>query len=122
MVAHLKGQVNIDLDGRIDSFKGGIRTTFASIPDLPVSKFIITLPGGKHGLLQASTDLCAKPVKGIIRLNGQNGKKANRHVRIQTPCGGKKKQEEGQVGKKHGQARSSGEKKRAAARQQKAKQ
>ncbi|HKZ12709.1 MAG TPA: hypothetical protein VJL81_02575 [Solirubrobacterales bacterium] len=91
MVAHLKGQVNIDLDGRIDSFKGGIRTTFASIPDLPVSKFVLTLPGGKHGLLQASTNLCAKPVKGIIRLTGQNGKKANRHVRIQTPCGKKPK-------------------------------
>lgn len=99
MVAHLEGQVNIDLDGRIDSFKGGIRTTFASIPDLPVSKFVLTLPGGKHGLLQASTNLCAKPVKGIIRLKGQNGKKANRHVRIQTPCGHKKKK--GGKGKKH---------------------
>jgi hypothetical protein len=100
MVAHLKGQVSIDLDGRIDSFKGGIRTTFASIPDLPVSKFVLTLPGGKHGLLQASTDLCAKPVKGIIRLTGQNGKKANRHVRIQTPCGHKKKK--GKKGKHKG--------------------
>jgi hypothetical protein len=99
MVAHLRGQVNIDLDGKIDSFKGGIRTTFAAIPDLPVSKFIFTLPGGKHGLLQASTDLCAKPVKGIIRLKGQNGKKSNRHVRIQTPCGGKKKK--GKKAKKH---------------------
>jgi hypothetical protein len=98
MVAHLQGQVNVDLDGRIDSFKGGIRTTFGSIPDLPVSKFVITLPGGKHGLLQASTNLCAKPVKGIIRLTGQNGKKANRHVRIQTPCGGKKKKSKGKHG------------------------
>jgi hypothetical protein len=114
MVAHLKGQVNIDLDGRIDSFKGGIRTTFAGIPDLPVSKFIITLPGGKHGLLQASTDLCAKPVKGIIRLKGQNGKKANRHVRIQTPCGGKK-HKKGHAKKKHkgsgGKHKSGGNKK-----------
>ncbi|MBS1860498.1 MAG: hypothetical protein JSS68_02185 [Actinobacteria bacterium] len=91
MVAHLRGQVNIDLDGRIDSFKGGIRTTFARIPDLPVSKFVLVLPGGKHGLLQASTNLCAKPVRGIIRLVGQNGKKSNRHVRIQTPCGKKHK-------------------------------
>jgi len=89
MVADLKGQVSIVLDGRIDSFKGGIRTTFAGIPDLPVSKFVITLPGGKHGLLQASTNLCAKPVKGIIRLEGQNGKKFTRHPRIQTPCKGK---------------------------------
>ena len=66
MVADLKGQVDIVLDGRIDSYKGGIRTTFAGIPDLPVSKFVINLPGGKHGLLQASTNLCAKPVKGIV--------------------------------------------------------
>src|SRR6202000_3577079 len=58
MVADLKGQVSIVLDGRIDSFKGGIRTTFGSVPDLPVSKFVLTLPGGKHGLLQASTNLC----------------------------------------------------------------
>jgi hypothetical protein len=105
MVAHLRGQVNIDLDGRIDSFKGGIRTTFGQVPDLPVSKFVIVLPGGKHGLLQASTNLCAKPVKGIIRLTGQNGTKSNRHVRIQTPCGGKKHKKgtrgSGKKGKKH---------------------
>jgi hypothetical protein len=91
MVADLKGQVNIVLDGRIDSFKGGIRTTFAGIPDLPVSKFVLNLPGGKHGLLQASTNLCAKPVKGIIRLVGQNGKKVSSHPRIQAPCKGKDK-------------------------------
>lgn len=96
MVAHLKGQVDIDLDGRIDSFKGGIRTTFARIPDLPVSKFVLVLPGGKHGLLQASTNLCAKPVKGIIRLVGQNSRKSHRHVTIQTPC---KKKHKGSANK-----------------------
>jgi hypothetical protein len=102
MVADLKGQVSVVLDGRIDSFKGGIRTTFGQIPDLPVSKFILNLPGGKHGLLQASTNLCAKPVKGIIRLTGQNGKKANRHVRIQTPCKKKKGEAKGKKSaKKH---------------------
>jgi hypothetical protein len=108
MVAHLRGQVNIDLDGRIDSFKGGIRTTFAGIPDLPVSKFVLTLPGGKHGLLQASTDLCAKPVKGIIRLAGQNGKKSNRHVKIQTPCGHKKKAKKGKHKKSGGKQKHKG--------------
>jgi hypothetical protein len=106
LVAHLKGQVDIDLDGRIDSYKGGIRTTFARIPDLPVSKFVLVLPGGKHGLLQASTNLCAKPVQGIIRLTGQNSRKSNRHVRIQTPCKGKgatkgKKSKHAKHSKKH---------------------
>jgi hypothetical protein len=115
MVAHLQGQVNIDLDGKIDSFKGGIRTTFANIPDLPVSKFVLTLPGGKHGLLQASTNLCAKPVKGIIRLKGQNGKKVHSHPRIQTPCGKKK----GKKAKKH---KGSGGKNNGGGKNQKAKQ
>lgn len=86
LVADLRGQVSIVLDGRIDSFKGGIRTTFANVPDLPVSRFVLNLPGGKHGLLQASTNLCAKPVRGIIRLVGQNGKKVKRHPRIKTSC------------------------------------
>ena len=86
LVAHLEGQVDIDLVGRIDSFRGGIRTTFGRVPDVPVKKFTMVLPGGKHGLLVASTNLCAKPVVGIIRLKAQNGRKANRHTALRTPC------------------------------------
>jgi hypothetical protein len=91
LVAHLEGQVDIDLVGRIDSFHGGIRTTFDRVPDVPVSKFTMVLPGGKHGLLVASTNLCAKPVVGIIQLKGQNGRKANRRTTLRTPCGEKKR-------------------------------
>lgn len=86
MVAHLQGQVDIDLVGRIDSFKGGIRTTFDRVPDVPVTKFVLTLPGGKKGLLVNSRSLCVKPVKAIIRIKGQNGKKANRKPKLRTPC------------------------------------
>ncbi len=105
MVAHLQGQVTIDLDGRIDSYKGGIRTTFGRVPDVPVSKFVLTLPGGKHGLLINSTNLCKKPVKGIIQLKAQNSRKSNRHTRIQTSCGGK--------GKKKGKHKKGAHKKHA---------
>jgi hypothetical protein len=97
MIAHLEGQIDIDLDGRIDSFKGGIRTTFDRVPDVPVSKFVLTLPGGKHGLLVASTDLCKAKVKGIVQLKGQNGKTANRRTNVKTPCGSARKHK----GKKH---------------------
>jgi hypothetical protein len=90
LVAHLEGQVDIDLDGKIDSFHGGIRTTFSQVPDVPVSKFVMTLPGGKHGLLVASRNLCASPVKAIVQIKGQNGKKANRRSRLRTPCPAKK--------------------------------
>jgi hypothetical protein len=112
MVADLKGQVDVVLDGRIDSYKGGIRTTFTGIPDLPVSKFVINLPGGKHGLLQNSTNLCKENVKGIIRLVGQNSRKSNSHVKIQTPCKAKgtKKSKHAKHHKKH---KSSGHKQKA---------
>lgn len=90
MVAHLEGQVDIDLVGRIDSFKGGIRTTFGRVPDVPVTKFVMTLPGGKKGLLVNSTNLCAKPVRAIIRIKAQNGKKLNKKPKLRTPCKGKK--------------------------------
>jgi len=86
LVAHLEGQVDIDLVGRVDSFKGGIRTTFDTVPDVPVSRFTMILPGGRHGLLESSTNLCAKPVRAIVQLKSQNGKKANRHQRLATPC------------------------------------
>jgi hypothetical protein len=86
LVAALKGQVEIDLAGRIDSYHGGIRTTYDTVPDVPVSKFVLTLPGGKHGLLVASRNLCQKPVRALIRLKAQNGKKANSRPKLKTPC------------------------------------
>lgn len=89
LVAHLEGQVEIDLVGRIDSFRGGIRTTFARVPDVPVSKFTMVLPGGRKGLLVASQDLCKRPVKAIVRFRAQNGKKLNRRQALRTPCKGK---------------------------------
>jgi hypothetical protein len=91
MVAALNGQVDVVLDGRIDSVKGRLRTTFDTVPDVPVSKFALTVRGGKHGLLVNSTNLCAKRYKVIARFTGQNGKKANQRPKLRTPCKKKKK-------------------------------
>jgi hypothetical protein len=121
MVADLKGQVDVVLDGKIDSFKGGIRTTFTGIPDLPVSKFVLVLPGGKHGLLQNSTNLCAKPVKGVIKLTGHNSRRSHRQVKIQTPCKAKgAKKGKKSKGSKHGKKQ--GADKKSDGGKQKAKQ
>jgi hypothetical protein len=99
LVAHLGGQVDIDLVGRIDSFKGGIRTTFGRVPDVPVSKFVMTLPGGKRGLLVASRDLCkGKGVEALIRFKAQNGKKVSKKSKLKTPCGKKSKPKQGKRG------------------------
>jgi hypothetical protein len=42
--------------------------------------------GGKKGLLENSTDLCARRYKVIAKFKGQNGKKANLKPRLRTPC------------------------------------
>jgi len=86
VVAGLRGQVEIALDGRIDSVKGRMRTTFDVVPDVPVSKFMLTVRGGKNGLLVNSTDLCARKYKVIAKFTGQNGKHANQRPKLRAPC------------------------------------
>ena len=65
LVADLRGQINVVLDGRIDTTKaGGLRATFEDVPDAPVSKFVLEHDGGKKGLLENSTNLCARELQG----------------------------------------------------------
>ncbi len=98
-VAALNGQVDVVLDGRIDSIKGRLRTTFDTVPDVPVSKFVVTVKGGKkRGLLVNSSNLCAKKYRVIARFTGQNGKKANQRPKLRTPC--KKRHHKGKRGKR----------------------
>ena len=92
LVARLRGQVEIHLVGRTDSVNGRIRNTFDVVPDVPVSKFILTVRGGKKGLLVNSRNLCKGKgkIRAIARFKGQNGKKANHRLKLRTPCGRKR--------------------------------
>jgi hypothetical protein len=94
------GEINIDLDGRIDSAKGGrIRNTFEAVPDAPVSKFTLEMFGGKRSLLVNSTDICKGTHKAIAEFNGQNGKLASSNPPLKAQCGKKSKGKKGK-GKK----------------------
>ena len=86
LVAALHGQIDVDLVGRIDSKNGGIRTTFDSVPDAPVSKFVLTMQGGKKGLLENSKNLCASKNKADVRFTAQNGKVANSTPVLTNSC------------------------------------
>jgi hypothetical protein len=107
LVSDLRGQVEIELDSRTDSVHGHIRNIFDVTPDVPVSKFVLTLRGGRKGLLVNSRNQCprkgthrqgskgAQASKGrrngkgqrvIVRLKAQNGKKRNMRPRLRVPC------------------------------------
>ena len=55
LVLAMHGLIDVDVVGRIDSVDGGIRSNFETIPDQPVSKFVLTLKGGGKGILVNST-------------------------------------------------------------------
>ncbi|HUC00113.1 MAG TPA: hypothetical protein VMS11_09840 [Solirubrobacterales bacterium] len=99
IVADLNGQIHVTLVGFVDAVtkKGSevsrIRTTFANVPDAPVSKFVLELKGGKEGLLVNSANLCKSPHKAIANFTAQNGRVFNTEPVIPTSCkkkGGKK--------------------------------
>ncbi|MEX0973147.1 MAG: hypothetical protein WDZ46_07805 [Solirubrobacterales bacterium] len=100
LVASLRGQVDIELASRTDSVRGRIRNIFDIVPDVPVSKFILTMRGGRKGLLVNSRNQCQRKRarggkrKGVQRANlrfkAQNGRKRNMKVKLRPPCGKKK--------------------------------
>jgi len=87
LVADLGGQIHVVLAGRIDTFHKGIRTTFEAVPDAPVTKFVLTMQGGRKGLLQNSTDICAKPNRATVKLDAQSGKVGDSRPVLRADCG-----------------------------------
>jgi hypothetical protein len=86
------GEIDITLDGHVDSVKGRLRTTFESTPDAPVTSAVIALRGAKKGLFVNSTNLCKTTHKVEANFTGQNGKPAElRPVLEPLGCKGKAK-------------------------------
>ena len=93
LLADLRGQVNIQLRGVISSKRGGLKTVFPMVPDVPVSKFILNMQGGKKSLLVNSTNICKGKQMAVLNIKGQNGKKeVNNKFGLNTAsCGNKGK-------------------------------
>jgi hypothetical protein len=87
LVAVLHGRgVKIVLDGRIDSSHGGLRGTFEGLPDAPVSRFTMSMDGGKRGLLVNERSLCASAQVALARFVGQNNAGEALQPRVGTDC------------------------------------
>jgi hypothetical protein len=80
--------IEVALAGKTDSVKGALRNTFEAIPDVPVKRFHLELFGGKRGLIELSSGLCAHP-NATILLDGQNGKAYDTNPAIKAACGKK---------------------------------
>ncbi len=105
MVVDLNGQIHVTLVGFIDAVtkKGSeesrVRTRFLSVPDAPVSKFVLSLKGGKKGLIENSKNLCKDKIgPATVQMIAQNGLVNNFGTKLKTSC------KKGKKGKKAGRS------------------
>jgi hypothetical protein len=87
LVFALRGHgIEVDVAGRIDSFKGGIRGTFPTIPDAPVSKFVLRLSAGKRGVLVNAENLCKQKQLASARFVGHANRGWRLHPGVNAEC------------------------------------
>jgi hypothetical protein len=94
LVAAISGRgVEIELLGKIDSFKGGLRARFDGLPDAPLTKFTMALRGGDHSLIANAVNTCANPQVATARFTGQENaiKKLRVPLKVKCPKQSKKK-------------------------------
>ena len=89
LVADLRGPahqpVKFEVVGRTDSVKGALRNTFEMVPDVPVSKFVLSLQGGRKSLLVASRNLCKGTQRARVNMAAHNAARQLRRPRINIP-------------------------------------
>jgi hypothetical protein len=88
LAVDLHGQIDFEVVARIDTPKGGgLRTSFETVPDAPITKFVLNTFGGKRGLLVNSVSLCKAPQKAEVTMEGQNGATIEGMEKLATACG-----------------------------------
>jgi hypothetical protein len=100
IVVALRGEIAVNLVGKSSTTKAGkLVNTFDQVPDAPVSRFNLNIRGGKNGILavtrtrRAQINLCARPKShsAEVDIDGHNGRRYDRDVRMRTPCSAKQR-------------------------------
>jgi hypothetical protein len=90
MAASLHGQIDLTFIAQVDSVRGRLRITLAGLPDVPMSKVVLTMKGGKKGLLVSTGSVCAGELHADAQVAGQNGKVRELAPVVRTDCGARR--------------------------------
>ncbi len=87
LVARISGRgIDVDVVGYISAYKGRLRATYDILPDAPVSRFVLTLRGGKkRGLLVNSDNIC-HGAPASVRMIGHNNRGVLLRPRLVNPA------------------------------------
>jgi hypothetical protein len=93
IVLALRGEIAINLRGEASTKKDGtLVSTFSGVPDAPISRFKLNIGGGQNGILvvtrnrRSKLDLCDGPQVLEADIDGHNGRRYDRDVKVKTPC------------------------------------
>jgi hypothetical protein len=87
--ALLQGQgLNIHLSGTVTFGSDRLSSAFNTVPDVPITSFVLNLPKGPHSALSASKGLCGGGLTMPTTIVGQNGARLQANTPISvTHCG-----------------------------------
>jgi hypothetical protein len=83
LVIALRGALSLDVTGATNVAHNGQLTTTITAPDVPVSRFVLTVHGGRGGVLLNNRNVCTAPKKRLVTVvqsTGQNGKKTTQRA------------------------------------------
>jgi hypothetical protein len=63
----------LGLTGTITFAAEGLTSTFGTVPDLPITRFVLDLPAGPHSALSSTKGVCGGPLTMATTIVGQNG-------------------------------------------------
>ncbi len=87
LVMALRGIVDVNVVGFVDSVNGRLRTKFLTPPDAPVSRLVLNMKGGKKSLIENSDNICKKGNdRASAFLVGQNGRRYKFNPRVKADC------------------------------------
>jgi hypothetical protein len=86
----LRGEVSLNVRARSSVSRGKLVNTIPTVPDAPVTRFELTLKGGRKGILVVTSDrnLCRSRQRAAISLTAQSNKRRDTSALMGTPCKG----------------------------------
>ena len=86
LIIPLRGEngIKLNLKGTSKVSDDHLVNTFEAIPDAPVSRFDLTINGGKNGILVSNGNLCRKKQVADVDIDGQNNKRSDRNTTFST--------------------------------------
>jgi hypothetical protein len=95
LLVPLRGQIALDLRATTSVSGGHLVSTFGTVPDAPVSSFVLTINGGSKGLLVITgrgRSICRVPQRGSVAFGAHSGRGRAYSMTLATPaCAGSHK-------------------------------